>query len=79
MKLVDVGFGNLVAVERIVSIAKAESLPIRRLIQDAKDAGRAIDVSCGKKTASVVITDSEYFVLSADSVETIKERIDSLQ
>lgn len=78
MKLVDVGFGNLVSVERIVSIAATESMPIRRLIQDAKDAGRAIDVSCGKKTASVVITDSEYVVLSADSVEAIKERIDNL-
>lgn len=49
MKLVDVGYGNLVSLERIVSIAATESMPIRRLIQDAKDAGRAIDVSCGKK------------------------------
>lgn len=78
MKLFDVGNGNLVSVERVVSIATTESMPIRRLIQDAKDEGRAIDVSCGKKTASVIFTDSDYLVLSAESVETIKERIDKL-
>lgn len=65
MKLIDVGNGNYVNAERVISIAGPESLPIRRLIQDSKNAGRVIDVSCGKKTKSVLITDSEHIICSA--------------
>lgn len=65
MKLIDVGNGNYVNAERVISIASPESLPIRRLIQDSKNAGRVIDVSCGKKTKSVLITDSEHIICSA--------------
>ena len=50
MKLIDVGFGNYVSAERIVTVASTDSLPVRRLVQDAKNDGRVIDVSCGKKT-----------------------------
>ena len=53
MKLIDVGFGNYVSAERIVTVASTDSLPVRRLVQDAKNDGRVIDVSCGQKTRAV--------------------------
>jgi len=75
MKLIDVGFGNSVSADRIVAIVTTDSLPIRRMIQDAKDTGRAIDVTCGKKTLAVLITDSDHLILSADDVESIKSKL----
>ncbi|MBQ0109080.1 MAG: DUF370 domain-containing protein [Clostridiales bacterium] len=71
MKLIDVGFNNYVSAERVISVASTESLPIRRLIQDAKNVGRVIDVSCGKKTKSVIITDSDHIICSAEEPEAI--------
>ena len=65
MKLIDAGFGNYVNRDRIISVVSPDSLPIRRLVQDAKNAGRLIDVSCGKKTKSVLITDSDHIICSA--------------
>ncbi|MBR0232144.1 MAG: DUF370 domain-containing protein [Clostridia bacterium] len=65
MGLIDVGYGNFVNASRIVTVASPESLPVRRLIQDAKNAGRVIDVSCGKKTRSVIVTDSDHVICSA--------------
>ncbi|MBO5785938.1 MAG: DUF370 domain-containing protein, partial [Clostridia bacterium] len=62
MKLIDAGFGNFVNCERVISVVSTESLPVRRLVQDAKNAGRLIDVSCGKKTKSVIITDSDHII-----------------
>ncbi|MBQ4317186.1 MAG: DUF370 domain-containing protein [Clostridia bacterium] len=77
MKLIDAGFGNYVNRGRIVSVVSPESLPIRRLVQDAKNAGRLIDVSCGKKTKSVIITDSDHIICSAyepdEIVKTVEE------
>lgn len=77
MKFINIGFGNMVAVDRIVAIASPDSAPIKRLIQDAKDAGRTIDVSCGRRTRAVIITDSEHVVLSAIQAETIANRVDN--
>jgi regulator of extracellular matrix RemA (YlzA/DUF370 family) len=71
MKLFDAGFGNYINADRIISIVSPESLPVRRLIQDAKNAGRMIDVSCGKKTKSVLITDSDHVICSAEEPEAI--------
>ncbi|MBE6683184.1 MAG: DUF370 domain-containing protein [Ruminococcaceae bacterium] len=65
MKLFDAGFGNFVNAERVISVVSPDSLPVRRLVQDAKNAGRLIDVSCGKKTKSVLITDSDHIICSA--------------
>ena len=76
MKFINIGFGNIVATDRIVSIVSPDSAPIKRLIQDAKDSGRVIDVSCGRKTKSAIITDSEHVILSALQPETISERLD---
>lgn len=75
MKLIDVGGGSFVSAGRIVAVLSPDSLPVRRIVQDAKNLGRVIDVSCGKKTKAVIITDSEHTVLSAESPETIQERM----
>ena len=77
MKFINIGYGNMIAVERIIAIASPESAPIKRLIQDSKDAGRVIDVTCGRKTRAVVITDSDHVILSMLQAETIANRLDS--
>lgn len=77
MKFINVGFGNMVAVDRVVALANPDSAPIKRLIQDSKDDGRAIDVTCGRRTRAVIITDSEHVILSAIQTETIANRLDS--
>ena len=77
MKFISIGFGNVVSADRIVSIVSPDSAPIKRLIQDSKDAGRVIDVSCGKRTRAVIITDSEHIILSALPSETIAKRLDN--
>ena len=76
MKFINVGFGNMVAAERIVALASPDSAPVKRLMQDAKDDGRSIDVTCGRRTRSVIITDSEHVILSAIQTETIANRLD---
>ncbi len=75
MKFINVGFGNIVSAARIVTVASPDSAPIRRLVQDSKDAGNVIDVSCGKKTQSVIITDSRHVILSSLDTETILSRL----
>ncbi len=77
MKFINIGYGNMVAVERIVTLVSPDSAPIKRLIQDAKDDGRVIDVTCGRKTRAVIITDSEHVILSAIQTETIANRLDN--
>ena len=77
MKFINIGFGNMVAADRIITIVSPDSAPVKRLIQDAKDGGRVIDVSCGRRTRSVIITDSEHVILSAIQSETIANRLDS--
>lgn len=76
MKFINIGFGNLIASERIVTVVSPDSAPIKRLVQDAKDAGRVIDVSCGRRTKTVIITDSEHVILSALTADTISNRLD---
>ncbi|NLN56068.1 MAG: DUF370 domain-containing protein [Clostridiales bacterium] len=79
MKFVDIGFGNTVNTQRVIGVVSPDSLPVRRLIQDAKNINRVIDVSCGKKTRAVIITDSEHIILSAEEVNVIAERMNSQQ
>lgn len=76
MRFINIGYGNMVAVDRIVSLVSPDSAPIKRLIQDAKDQGRVIDVSCGRKTRAVIITDSDHVILSAIQAETVANRLD---
>lgn len=75
MRFINIGFGNMVATERVVAVVSPESAPVKRLMQDAKDAGRTIDVSCGRRTRSVIVTDSEHVILSALQTETIAGRL----
>ena len=65
----------MVSAGRIVAIAAPDSAPIKRLVQDARDDGRVIDVSCGRRTRAVIITDSEHVILSAIQAETITNRL----
>ena len=73
--LINVGFGNSVNKDRIVAAVSPETAPIKRLVQDAKDQNRVIDVTCGRKTRAVIITDSDHVILSALKCETIAAKI----
>ena len=75
MKFINVGYGNMIAADRIITLTSPDSAPIKRMIQDAKDEGRVIDVSCGRKTRAVIITDSDHIILSALQAETIANRL----
>ena len=76
MKLVNIGYGNMLATERLVAVVSPEAAPIRRMIQDARGSGRVIDATCGHKTRAVIVTDSEHVVLSPLMPETVAARID---
>jgi len=65
MNFIDAGYGNLINANRIVSIASFDSAPMKRLSQEAKEDGMAIDITCGHKCRSVIITDSKHVILSA--------------
>lgn len=77
MKFINVGFGNMVSAGRIVAIAAPDSEPVKRLVRDAKEDGRVIDVSCGRRTRAVIVTDSDHVILSAIQTETITNRLSS--
>ena len=74
MKLVNIGFGNLVSAERIISIVSPESAPIKRMIQDVRDRGLLIDASFGRSTRSVIVTDSGNLILSSLTPEVLAQR-----
>ena len=76
MKLVNIGYGNMMAAERLVAVVSPEAAPIRRMVQDARDARRVIDATCGHKTRAVIVTDSENVILSPLLPETVAARID---
>ena len=75
INFIDVGFGNLAAAARIIAVASPDAAPIKRLCQDAKDEGRAIDVSCGQTTRSVIQTDCGLVLFSALTPEEIGGRL----
>ena len=75
IKLINIGFGNMVNAGRVVAIASPDSAPVKRLVQDAREDGRVIDVSCGRRTRSVIIPDSDHVILSAIQTETITHRL----
>jgi regulator of extracellular matrix RemA (YlzA/DUF370 family) len=76
-RLINIGFGNVVNSNKIVGIIKPEAAPIKRMVQNAKDAGTAIDATCGRKTKAVIVTDSGHLVLSALLPETIANRVNT--
>ena len=74
MKLINIGFGNLVSAERIVSIVSPESAPIKRMIQDGRERGQLIDASFGRSTRAVIVTDSGNLILSSLTPEVLAQR-----
>ena len=76
MKLINIGFGNMVSARKLVAIVSPESAPIKRIIQDARDRGSLIDATYGRRTRAVIITDSDHVVLSAVQPETVANRLD---
>ena len=75
MKLIPIGFGSLVSAERLVAIVSPESAPIKRLIQESRDRGMLVDATYGRKTASVLLMDSDHVILSALSTEKMAPRL----
>ena len=76
MQLINIGFGNIVSANRIISIVSPESAPIKRLVQEAKDSKMAIDATYGRRTRAVIIMDSGHVILSAVQQETVAGRLD---
>ena len=75
MKLVNIGFGNMVSASRIISIVSPESAPIKRIIQEAREKGCLIDATQGRRTRAVIITDSDHIILTYLQTETLANRI----
>ena len=76
MKLINIGFGNMVSADRLVAIVSPESAPIKRIIQEAKEKGTLIDATHGRRTRAVIITDSDHIVLTYLQAETVANRVD---
>lgn len=76
MKFINIGFGNVVSAEKVVSVVSPDSAPIKRIIQNAKSASSLIDATYGRKCKAVIITDSDHIVLSAITPETITSRLE---
>lgn len=76
MQLINIGFGNIVSANRIIAIVSPESAPIKRIIQDAKENGNAVDATYGRRTRAVLIMDSGHVILSAVQPETVASRLD---
>ena len=74
MKLINIGFGNMVSANRLVAIVSPESAPIKRIVQEARDKGTLIAATYGRRTRAVIITDSDHVVLSAIQPETVANR-----
>lgn len=75
IKLINIGFGNIVSANRIIAIVSPESAPIKRIIQEARDRGMLIDATYGRRTRAVIITDSDHIILSAVQPETVSHRL----
>ncbi len=75
MKFINIGFGNVVSAHRVISIVAPESAPIKRIVQEARDAGNLIDATFGRRTRAVLVMDNGHVVLSAVQPETIVSRI----
>ena len=79
MKLINIGFGNMVSASRMVAIVSPESAPIKRIIQDAKERGTLIDATYGRRTRAVLVMDSEHVILSSVQPETVANRMGDSQ
>ena len=77
MKLINIGFGNMVSAGRLIAIVSPESAPIKRMVQEARDRGTLIDATYGRRTRSVLIMDNDHLVLSALQPDTVASRLES--
>ena len=75
MKLINIGFGNMVSANRLIAIVSPESAPIKRIVQEARDKGSLIDATYGRRTRAVIIMDSDHVILSAVQPETVANRL----
>lgn len=75
MKLINIGFGNMVSLDRLIAIVSPDSAPIKRIIQEARDRGMLIDASYGRRTRSVIVMDTDHIILSAILPETVAGRL----
>jgi len=76
IELINIGFGNIVAGNRVIAVVSPESAPIKRIVQEARESGMLIDATYGRRTRAVIITDSDHVVLSAIQPETVSHRLD---
>lgn len=77
IKLINIGFGNVISANKLVAIVGPESAPIKRIIQEAKDKSRLIDATYGRRTRAVIITDSDHVILSSIQPETVANRLNN--
>ena len=77
IRLINIGFGNIVSANRLVAIVSPESAPIKRIIQEARDRGMLVDATYGRRTRAVIITDSDHVILSAVQPETVAHRLNT--
>ena len=75
MKLINIGFGNMISSDRLLAIVSPDSAPIKRLVQEAKDRGMLIDATYGRRTRAIVIMDTDHVILSAVQPETVAHRV----
>ena len=75
MKLINIGFGNMVSASRLIAIVSPESAPIKRMVQEARDRGVLVDATYGRRTRAVLITDSDHIILAALQPETVAGRL----
>lgn len=75
MKLLNIGFGNMVSAERLIAVISPDSAPVKRMIQEARDGGHLVDATAGRRTRAVVLMDSGHILLSAVQPETIAGRL----
>ena len=79
VKLINIGFGNIVAANRIIAIVSPEAAPIKRIVQEARERGKLVDATYGRRTRAVVLTDSDHIILCAVQPETVAHRLSGKQ
>lgn len=75
MKLVNIGFGNMISANRVIAVVSPESAPIKRVVREAEDKGLLVNATYGRRTRAVIVMDSEHIILSATQPETISQRL----
>lgn len=74
-RFINIGFGNIIAIDRIVAVVNPDASPVKRMIQEARKGGKLVDATCGRKTRAAIVTDSDHIILAANQPETIAARL----